>query len=538
MSLRWCTLLLLLCMAPAAQDHQQQHLLRSSPNKASHRVEELERIACRYHASMCVDGLKFTDVYSSLFHARRNSVHNVVHIGIGKGEAVKIWHDYFPNANIFALANNAALSNGTFKMLLRSTSSRLKLHIGRNVSFAALLQESHIKIGSIDIIFESGCSGLRSCHEKVLALMFPFLRPGGHYIIEGVNLRSGDGAGFLDGPTALSAVTAEILATNHPFFVDASLGHKSLWKRFYNSSNSSSNNNNRVDSVISTNASIVIDFEDHIKHNLYLLVVRRRIGAAPPVRMQTGAAYLNRDKVLLAPVAVGNQTHTSIEDLAFKYGSHIGKDDHKYTDFYASLMQPVRHKLLAMAEVGVGAGQGLQLWWHYFSRATIYGLDDDKGAVAFVASKLPYLVANDSRNSSNRVVLLEADSTDGEAMRLLFSSLQRSLDLVIDDGCASLQCQERTLANLWGAVKPGGHYIVQNVQGTARGVVFAASPGALSAATVDILINNHAFLVDAAIAHRRWDWWSGVNKQTVGEHVRALHNSYLLVVRKRRYVYT
>jgi len=541
--LRCCALVFVLCLAMlAARDH-------SSSNRHQPHMD-LERAACRHHAAMCIDGLKFTDLYSSLFHSRRNGIHNVVQIGVGHGESVKVWHDYFSNANIYGFANNARLGNSTLKTLLKSTSSRLKLHVDRNVSFISILEASKLKRGSVDVIFESGCNGLGSCHEKVLILMFPFLRPGGHYMMEGVNLRSGNGGGdfFLGGigtgiSGVLSAGTREIFASNHPFFVDASIGHKSLWKRYYNNNISSSTNNGNINSYgnghkANRNASDYIEFDDHSKHNLFLLAVRRRVGSPSPVEIQTGWTYLNKAKVVLAPLTNnGGNLSLTLEGLAFAAGTHKSKDDHKYTDFYGSLLQPLRHKHLQMAEVGVGVGQSLLLWREYFTSATIHGFDNDKSALAFVASKLPRLLANGteaigsnnsssgSSSSSSRVVLVEADSTDSAAMRARVALLHRALDLVIDDGCASLLCQERTLAQLWAAVKPGGHYIIENV----RGAAFAASPASLNETTLDILMNNHVFLVNTALGHRSWDRWADVNREAAGGE----HDSYLLVVRKR-----
>ena len=55
----------------------------------------------------------------------------------------------------------------------------------------------------------------------------------------------------------------------------------------------------------------------------------------------------------------------------------------------------------------------------------------------------------------------------------------------------------------------------------------------LAPTTVDILENNHAFLVNPTIGHRAWSLW--LERSTTDWAVdRRVHNSYLLVIRKRR----
>ena len=40
----------------------------------------------------------------------------------------------------------------------------------------------------------------------------------------------------------------------------------------------------------------------------------------------------------------GADTETSLEDLMYRYGTDKGKDDHKYSDFYAALFDPLRRR--------------------------------------------------------------------------------------------------------------------------------------------------------------------------------------------------
>lgn len=43
----------------------------------------------------------YAEVYSQLFHGRRQQVAAVLEVGIAKGASLRVWRDYFPNASIY-----------------------------------------------------------------------------------------------------------------------------------------------------------------------------------------------------------------------------------------------------------------------------------------------------------------------------------------------------------------------------------------------------------------------------------------------------
>ena len=64
-----------------------------------------------------------------------------------------------------------------------------------------------------------------------------------------------------------------------------------------------------------------------------------------------------------------------LEYLAFKFGTDKSKDDHKYTDLYGTIYHQGRSKVKNVLEVGVAAGQSIQVWHEFFPNANIYGID-------------------------------------------------------------------------------------------------------------------------------------------------------------------
>lgn len=125
------------------------------------------------------------------------------------------------------------------------------------------------------------------------------------------------------------------------------------------------------------------------------------------------------------------------ESLAYKYGTDKSKDDHNYADVYSSLFSFGRHLVKNMTEVGVMAGQSLQVWHEYFPNAIISGIDMEyPRGIAENLSRLP------------RIKLYEANCLDSTMIGQL-KFIEESMDIVIDDGPHEKHNQEITLQNFW-----------------------------------------------------------------------------------------
>lgn len=48
-------------------------------------------------------GHSYLELYETLLNSKKQTAKNVLEIGIDKGGSIKLWHDYFPNANIYGL---------------------------------------------------------------------------------------------------------------------------------------------------------------------------------------------------------------------------------------------------------------------------------------------------------------------------------------------------------------------------------------------------------------------------------------------------
>jgi hypothetical protein len=128
----------------------------------------------------------YTPFYHQLLNGRRDKVTSVLEIGIGTpdamihvsgynpGASLRMWRDYFPNANVLGADNDpqAAIFESRIKSILwnQSTGDRWPLE-----DFAPF-----------DLVVDDG-SHEDSDQVRTLQLLWPLLRSGGLYIIEDVN---------------------------------------------------------------------------------------------------------------------------------------------------------------------------------------------------------------------------------------------------------------------------------------------------------------------------------------------------------------
>jgi len=133
---------------------------------------------------------------------------------------------------------------------------------------------------------------------------------------------------------------------------------------------------------------------------------------------------------------------------------------HTYLEFYEAAMAEYRHQPVTLLEIGIGRGGSLSLWRDYLHPASrIIGVD--------IAPARPL---------GGNVEILQADATrDGWTKGI------GPLDIVIDDGSHRAADQIATCRLLWPLLRPGGLYIVEDIQNdAAEQAVREAMPGAVA----------------------------------------------------------
>jgi len=240
---------------------------------------------------------------------------------------------------------------------------------------------------------------------------------------------------------------------------------------------------------------------------------------------------------LASAAAAAPTGRLSLEDLAFYYGTDKSRDDHKYTDLYASLFDPIRYQVRNVTEIGVAQGQSLQMWHDYFEGAHVWGVDIHMGVIKHARAMFA---------QHPRVHVLHASSKNPHDTRLL--GLQPgSMDVIIDDGDHFPPVMEKTLHLWWPYVRPGGYYCIEdvatgpNLKGQRYGGKGPFYPSGFAPLvhndtwimpkTATLFAENDVFFVDTMVGHRAYESVRKALGFWMKDHVN--HGSHILVVRKR-----
>jgi cephalosporin hydroxylase len=120
--------------------------------------------------------------------------------------------------------------------------------------------------------------------------------------------------------------------------------------------------------------------------------------------------------------------------------------DHSYITPYMELLEKYRNTPINFLEIGIGFGSCLEMWTNYFHQdSKIYGLDNQ-----------------DFQIFKNYGIIQYADSKSIEARDSLFSGIE--FDVIVEDGEHVIDTQIATYEAYFPLVKPGGIYIIEDIQ--------------------------------------------------------------------------
>jgi len=119
-----------------------------------------------------------TPYYHELYGTRRNEVRAVLEIGILCGSSLRMWADYFPNAQIVGIDIDP-------KTMF--SAPRITTFVGDQRNLGPVLQS--IPISSFDLILDDGLHDLEN-QSLALQTLLPYLVGGGFYIVEDLGTES------------------------------------------------------------------------------------------------------------------------------------------------------------------------------------------------------------------------------------------------------------------------------------------------------------------------------------------------------------
>lgn len=162
----------------------------------------------------------------------------------------------------------------------------------------------------------------------------------------------------------------------------------------------------------------------------------------------------------------------SLTDIANRHGSDKGSigvsvdwAGHNYTDVYEAMFSPMRDQPINLLEVGMGVpgenweariahgrntggGASIKTWYDYFPHAQIMGAD---------INPAPHL-------DNDRTTTYVVDQGDPQSLQDFLGKIgDVEFDIIVDDGSHRPDHQQLTLGFLFGKVKPGGLYIIEDL---------------------------------------------------------------------------
>ncbi|MGB1671194.1 MAG: class I SAM-dependent methyltransferase, partial [Flavobacteriales bacterium] len=119
---------------------------------------------------------------------------------------------------------------------------------------------------------------------------------------------------------------------------------------------------------------------------------------------------------------------------------------HGYHRFYSRFLDDLREHPIQMLEIGIDREESMKLWSEYFPKATIHGAD---------IKKYP---------SSERITMHHLDQSNSDQLSEFADQFTESFDFILDDGSHVPKHQILTLEQLWKCLKPGGIFIIEDIE--------------------------------------------------------------------------
>jgi len=133
----------------------------------------LDELANKYKTDKGPSGHHHTKYYEQIFGNRRHEIKTVLEIGVYRGASLRMWAEFFPNAEIFGIDNNPKVQART----------KHKVFIGDQMDLIFLQKVIKELNRPVDLIIDDG-GHTQDQHIFTFELLWPSVAPGGYYAIE------------------------------------------------------------------------------------------------------------------------------------------------------------------------------------------------------------------------------------------------------------------------------------------------------------------------------------------------------------------
>jgi len=149
---------------------------------------------------------------------------------------------------------------------------------------------------------------------------------------------------------------------------------------------------------------------------------------------------------------------TELCNLAKKYGTD--KVSHGYTKYYDLIFKKDKNNNINFLELGIFRGSSILMWNDYFSKSTIYCIDNCEkekcsGRVICQSNTVQKL------NEYPRIKAYYCNQDDEEKINKIFNNIE--FDYICDDASHYQKETLKSLAILFKKLKSGGKYIIEDI---------------------------------------------------------------------------
>lgn len=138
---------------------------------------------------------------------------------------------------------------------------------------------------------------------------------------------------------------------------------------------------------------------------------------------------------------------STLDRIAKSHGTDKSSEIHNYCVKYEKYLPFNRYDELNILEIGVLDGKSLLTWKEYYYRAQILGID----------------INSECKKYEEPRISVEIGSQDDSTFLSQVSLKYGPFDMILDDGSHMNNHQVYSFQQLWGQVKSGGVYVIEDV---------------------------------------------------------------------------
>lgn len=138
---------------------------------------------------------------------------------------------------------------------------------------------------------------------------------------------------------------------------------------------------------------------------------------------------------------------STLDRLAKLYGTDKSSDNHNYCVKYEKYLPFNRYDKINILEIGILDGKSLLTWKDYFYRSNILGVDINPDCKQY---------------EEERITVEIGSQADGNFLSRVWQQYG-PFDMILDDGSHMNSHMIYSFEHLWGSVKSGGVYVIEDI---------------------------------------------------------------------------